>query len=94
MGFFVIKFTKTEIEMDGALKKKIEFICGFAKAKPTFINGNVISINRTNLTYVEPHRIVIKGIIFLAFNYSNELYINNLNEKLEFKDLEAFLKNA
>ena len=38
-----------------------------------------LRIERTNLSYIEPHRIIIKGITFLAFNYSKTLYIGNLS---------------
>ena len=31
---------------------------------------------RTNLTYVEPHRIIINDITFLTFNYSIEIFIS------------------
>jgi hypothetical protein len=49
-------------------------------------------VQETNLSYIEPHRVIIKGITFLAFNYSKTLYIGNLSNKLELKDLEAFIK--
>ena len=45
-----------------------------------------------NLSYVESHRIIIKGITFLAFNYSKTLYVGNLSNKFEIKDLETFIK--
>ena len=88
----MIKIVTKELEFDKELKKKIEFICDFCNTTPTFINGNIRNIDRTNLSYIEPHRIIIKGITFLAFNYSKTLYINNLSNKLEIKDLEAFIK--
>lgn len=59
--------------------------------KPTIINGNIRNIDKSNLSYVEPHRIIIKGITFLAFNYSKTLYVGNLSNKLELKDLESNL---
>ncbi|MCI8331103.1 MAG: hypothetical protein HFE04_03285 [Bacilli bacterium] len=88
----MINITTKELEMESELKKKIEFICDFCNTKPTIINGNIRNITRTNLSYVEPHRIIIKGITFLAFNYSKTLYINNLSESIELKDLETFIK--
>jgi len=78
----VIKYEKKEIEMEVSLKKRIEFVCDFLKTKPVFINGNVISINKTNIRYIEPHRIIIKNITFLAFNYSIDLFIQNLNKSI------------
>ena len=89
----MIKYEKKEIEMEVSLKKRIQFVCDFLKVKPLFINGNVISINRTNIRYIEPHRIIIKDITFLVFNYSNDLFIQNLNKHIELKDLEEYLKN-
>ena len=88
----MIKIVTKELEFDKELKNKIEFVCDFCNTTPTFINGNIRNIDRTNLSYIEPHRIIIKGITFLAFNYSKTLYINNLSNKLEIKDLESFIK--
>ena len=88
----MINITTKELEIDNELKNKIEFICDFCNAKPIIINGNIRNITRTNLSYVEPHRIIIKGITFLAFNYSKTLYVGNLSERLELKDLEAIIK--
>ncbi len=88
----MINIVKKELELDDELKKKIEFICGFCNTTPTIINGNIRKIDRTNLSYIEPHRIIIKGITFLAFNYSKKIYIGNLSNKLEIKELESFIK--
>ena len=71
----MINIVKKELEFDDELKKKIEFICSFCNTTPTIINGNIRKIDRTNLSYIEPHRIIIKGITFLAFNYSKKIYI-------------------
>ena len=88
----MVNIIKEEIKLEESLKKKLEFICDFAKVKPTIINGNIRNITRTNLSYVEPHRIIIKGITFLAFNFSKTLYVGNLSNKVELKDLETFIK--
>ena len=37
-------------------------------------------------------RIIIKGITFLAFNYSKTIYVGNLSNKLEINELESFIK--
>ena len=78
----MINIVKKELGFDDILKKKIEFICGFCSTTPTIINGNIRKIDRTNLSYIEPHRIIIKGITFLAFNYSKPIYVGNLSNKL------------
>ena len=89
----MINIVMKELEIDIELKKKIEFICDFCNTTPTSINGNIRNVERSNLSYIEPHRIIIKGITFLAFNYSKTLYINNLSNEIEIKDLESFIKS-
>ena len=88
----MVKIIKEEISLEESLKKKIEFICDFCNIKPKIINGNIRNIEHTNLSYIEPHRVIIKGITFLAFNYSKILYINNLSNSIEIKDLEDYIK--
>ena len=88
----MINIVTKELEFEEDLKKRIEFICDFCNTTPTIINGNIRNIDKTNLSYIEPHRIIIKGITFLAFNYSRTLFVGNLSNKLELKDLESFIK--
>ena len=68
-------------------------ICNFSNSTLKIINGSLRKIDKTNLSYVEPHRIIINNITFLAFNYSNEIFIENLSNKLNLSDLEDYLKN-
>ena len=77
----MVNIIKEELSLEESLKKKIEFICDFTNTKPTIINGNIRKVDRTNLIYIEPHRIIINNITFLAFNYSNEIFIENLSNK-------------
>ena len=88
----MIKITEQEIIIDESLKKKLEFICDFCNTTPTIINGSIRKIDNTNLSYIEPHRIIINNITFLAFNYSNDIYIKNLSNKIKISELEAYLK--
>ena len=88
----MINIVSKKLEIDVELKKKIDFICDFCNTTPTFINGNIRNVERSNLSYIEPHRIIIKGITFLAFNYSKTIYVGNLSNKLEINELESFIK--
>ena len=83
---------KEDLDIEEALKKKLEFICSFCNTKCEIKKGSIRTIKRTNLSYVEPHRIIIKGITFLAFNYSNEIFVENLSHKIKISDLETFIK--
>ena len=88
----MVTITRKELEIDKELKNKIEFICSFCNTTPTIINGNIRKINKTNLNYIEPHRIIIKGVAFLVFYYSNEIFIENLSNRIKLSDLETFIK--
>ena len=88
----MVNIIKEELSTEEPLKKKIEFICDFTNTKPTIINGNIRKVDRTNLIYIEPHRIIINNITFLAFNYSNEIFIENLSNKIKLSELEDYLK--
>jgi len=70
---FMINIIKQEIQMEESLKQRLEFICQFCKAKPRFINGSIRKIDKSNLNFIEPHRVIIKGITFLVFNYSTDI---------------------
>ncbi len=88
----MINVIKKEIDMEESLKKRLEIICDFCNTTPTIINGSIRKIDKTNLNYIEPHRIIINSIMFLAFNYSNEIYINNLSKKIKISELENYIK--
>lgn len=88
----MIKIITKEIPFEESLKTKLEFICSFCNTKPKFINGSIRKIARTNLSYVEPHRVIIKGITFLVFNYSKTIYIKSLANKLDINQLEDYIK--
>ena len=87
-----MKIIKQEIQFEESLKQRLEFICEFSKVTPIFINGSIRKLERTNLTYIEPHKVIIKSITFLVFNYSNDVYISNLSKKIKLSELEEYLK--
>ena len=88
-----MQIIKEELQFEESLKQRLEFICEFSKVTPTFINGSIRKIDKTNISYIEPHRVIIKNITLLVFNYSNDVYINNLAKKIKLSELEEYLKN-
>ena len=88
----MFKIITRKIEMEDSLKQRIDLICEFCHTTPKYINGSIRKIDKTNLSYLEPHRIIIKGKTFLAFNYSNDIYINNLSSKIKLVELENYIK--
>ena len=87
-----MKIIKPKLQFEECLKQRLEFICEFAKVTPIFINGSIRKLEKTNLTYIEPHKVIIKSITFLVFNYSNDVYISNLSKKIKLSELEEYLK--
>lgn len=85
---------KEELQFEESLKQRLEFICEFSKVTPEFINGSIRKIEKTNISYIEPHRVIVKNITFLVFNYSNDIYISNLSKKIKISELENYLKSA
>ena len=75
-----LKIIKQELQFEECLKQRLEFICEFSKVSPTFIKCSIRKLEKTNLTYIEPHKVIIKSITFLVFNYSNDVYISNLSK--------------
>ena len=88
-----MKIIKEKLEFEENLKQRLVFICEFAKVTPTFINGSIRKVDRTNLSYIEPHRVIIKDTTFLVFNYSNDVYISNLTKKIKLSELENYIKS-
>ena len=88
----MVNIIKEELSLEKSLRKKIEFICDFTNNKPTIINGSIRKIDKTNLTYIEPNRIIIKDKTFLIFNFSNEIFIENLSNKIKLSELEDYIK--
>ena len=87
----MVNVIKQEIDMEESLKRRLDIICDFCNTNPKIINGNIRKIDKTNLSYIEPHRIIIKGITFLAFNYSTDIYIKNLKNKIKLSELQDFI---
>ena len=73
-----------ELVINTELKKKIEMICKFASTKPTIINGSLRNIKKTNVAYIEPHRIIINNITYFMFykniRFNLEVYRSGHNE--------------
>ena len=89
----MINIIKQEIPIDESLKKKLEFICDFCNVKPIFINGSIRKIEKTNINYIEPNKIIIKSTTFLAFNHNKDVYVENLQKRINISDLQEYIKS-
>ena len=82
-----------EVPIEEELQSKIQFICDFCNVKPTFINGSIRKIEKTNINYIEPNKIIIKSTTFLAFNHNKEVYVENLQKRINISDLQEYIKS-
>lgn len=82
-----------EVPIDEELQSKIQFICDFCNVKPTFINGSIRKIEKTNINYIEPNKIIIKSTTFLAFNHNKYVYVENLQKRINISDLQEYIKS-
>ena len=90
----MFKTETKELKMSNDFRRKIEVICRFACVKYELINGNIISVKNTNLAYVKPHILKVKGNDYLLFEDSNMVYINGYKDKIMLIELEKYLKNS
>lgn len=87
-----MQIIKEQLDIDEMLEKRIKNILKFLNIKSKIIKGNIIHIPKTNIAYVEPHKLVINNITYLFFNECNDIYINTLENSIPFNDLEAHIK--
>lgn len=88
----MLKVKKTKIEIDSKTKKRVEFYLDRTSRKYKFICGNLIKLNTTNLTYVEPHKAIFEDFMILFFNYSDQIYVNNLIHQISYEDIYDYVK--
>lgn len=76
------------------LENKIKFACRFNNAKYEFIEGHIINIEGVNLSYIEPHKYIIRNkkykIIVLYFDEEN-MFLYNRTLPIDIKKLTMIL---
>ena len=48
-------------------------------------------VEHTNLAYVEPHKVIIGGKLYLFFNDQKHFYIGNLKNKIPLSELSEYI---
>lgn len=87
-----MQIIKEKLEIDETLNKRINNLLKFLNIKSKLINGNIISISKTNLAYIEPHKLIINGTTYLFFNNCKKVYINNLEHSILLNELEKHIR--
>ena len=88
----MLSITRKEINISKELKSKIEWTCKLKQVTPEIINGSLRIVEHTNLAYVEPHRVIIKGKLYLFFNDQNYFYIDSLENKYPLSKLNLYIE--
>ncbi|MBO5529804.1 MAG: hypothetical protein J5970_00205 [Bacilli bacterium] len=87
-----MQIIKEKYEIEETLGKRVKNMLIFLNLKGKLEEGNIISISKTNLAYIEPHKLKIRDITYLFFNDCNDAYINSLENKIPFNELQSFIK--
>ncbi len=87
-----MQIIKEKYEIEETLGKRVKNMLMFLNLKGKLEEGNIISISKTNLAYIEPHKLKIRDITYLFFNDCNDVYINSLENKIPFNELQSFIK--
>ena len=83
---------KEKLDIDDELEKRIKNTLKFLNIKSKIIKGNIIHIPKTNIAYIEPHKLEINDITYLFFNECENAYINTLEKSIPFNKLETYIK--
>lgn len=87
-----MQIIKEKLEIEEVLEKRIKNTLRFLNIKSKIIKGNIIHISKTNIAYIEPHKLVINNITYLFFNECNDIYINTLENSIPFNEFEIHIK--
>ncbi len=87
-----MQIIKEKLEIEETLKKKVKNILMFLNLKGKLEKGNIINIPKTNIAYIEPHKLIINNITYLFFNECENVYINTLEESIPFNELQNYIK--
>lgn len=90
----MIRTIKHELKMSPELMKRINFATNYTNVKVDILNGSIITLEPTNIAYVEPHKLEVNNKTFLFFNESSYFFIDDLTNKQSLCDLELFLNKA
>ena len=77
------------------IKNKLKIKAGTTNLKFQFLSGHIIKFNKTNLSLIEPHKIIVSNnnniLIALFYDDSNKVYIPNNNIIISFTKYVSIL---
>lgn len=90
----MLQYETKKLEVSKELKKKIDIALSFAEVKDyELISGEIKAVKSTNLGFVRPHILKIKGTDYLIFENSKIVFINGYKDKIKFSELSEYIRN-
>lgn len=84
----IFEIETKKLKISDELNRKIDMICRFACVKYEFIPGNIKSIKNTNIAYVKPHILKVKGNDYLILEEYDKFIIGvSIDYKKELKKM-------
>lgn len=84
----MVNIIEKKLDIEKVALKRFEMIGKLISCKPKIITGSIRSIDKTNISYIEPHRIIYNETTFLFFNFTNEVYLEDLNNKIKIGEMD------
>lgn len=90
MNIFSKKLVRCE-----ELEKRIKLACSFNNAKCEFVQGRILSIDKTNVCFIEPHRVNIKikdKKVLLIYFDENNVFLYDRTMQITIQQLTMLLQ--
>lgn len=85
---------QVELKRNEKFEMKIRIACDFHSAKYEFIRGRILKVDKVNVSFIEPHRFLIKlngqKIVVLYFDEDN-MFLYNRRLPIDMKKLNLIL---
>ncbi|NLV90650.1 MAG: hypothetical protein GX032_04195 [Tenericutes bacterium] len=78
------------------LEKRIGTICSYNASKMEVIEGHIINVKKTNVSFIEPHKIIIttKEYKLLIIYYDKDnMFLYNRRMPIDIRKFETLLKH-
>ena len=87
---------KEKLEISKELQRKINNLGKFNGQKLKLVEGSIITVPKTNIAYIEPHKLEIGSDTYLILGKNEIMYIskNNITNKISLQELEEVIRNA
>lgn len=91
MEYFIKKLVKNE-----ELEKRVKIICSYNSSKCEIIRGHIINVKKTNISFIEPNRIIVaikKYKLIIIYYDKDNMFLYNRAMPLDYRKLDNLLKH-